>query len=189
VSDLEYWIAAIKDNVSPIQWLLGGVVGFFTSRWTLSKKDRLDAEQKLFENGRDLMVAQNLRYQEFTSALQKYVNKKEDPTVDDFVAIATSGDTYFHQLMISSNAVLGGKVSAGLRDDTLVPRIVEAVTSNLPGYYSTLQSIAAGKGFTYDGKLDRKKYEALYVVVEKFGRTGAVAVNFGADANHVDGTA
>jgi hypothetical protein len=33
-----------------------------------------------------------------------------------------------------------------------------------------LQSIAARKGYEYSGKLQRSKYEALYAVVEKYGK-------------------
>jgi len=169
VIDLAYWFGIAKDNFSPVQWFFGGAIGFLATRWTLTKKERLDAEQKLFENGRDLMLAQNARYQEFTNALQKYITKKKDPTFDDFLSIATAGDNYFHQLTIVSNAILAGKVDSHSRDATLVPRIEEAIKSNLPGYYSTLQSIAARKGYEYSGKLQRSQYQAIYAVVEKYG--------------------
>lgn len=184
MTDLEHLVSVARENISPIQWMLGGIVGFFISRWTLTKKERLDAEQKQFENGRDLMIAQNSRYQEFVAAMQKFVNKAGEPGVDEFVAIATTGDTYFHQLMINSNAVLAGKVSETLRNDTFVPRIEEAVRSNLPNYYSTLQSIAARKGFEYTGKLDRRKYEALYSVVEKYGSSSSFS--YSADGNEIE---
>ncbi|WP_439406397.1 hypothetical protein ACNJX9_33995 [Bradyrhizobium sp. DASA03076] len=175
--DLAHLFELAKDNFSPVQWIFGGAIGFLATRWTLTKKERLDAEQKLFENGRDLMLAQNARYQEFTTVFQKYISKKDDPTFDDFLSIATAGDNYFHQLAIISNAILAAKVDKQSRDATLVPSIERAIKSNLPGYYSTLQSIAARKGYEYHGKLERAKYTALYAVVEKYGRIETLEEN------------
>ena len=164
----DYWAFAIA-NIAPLQLAMGAVAGFLATRFTMTKKERVDANQKIFENSKDLMLAQNARYQDFTAAFQKYVNKSDPVTIDDFLSIANAGTNYFHQLMITSGAILDDKVSIGVRDESLVPAIQLAVTKNLPSYYRTLQSIAMKKGFDYEGKLLRSNYEALYVVVEKYG--------------------
>lgn len=144
------------------------VLGFFVSRFTMTLKERKDYEQKLFENGKGLMEAQNSRFQEFAAVLQKYVNKTDETTLDDFFDISTVGEKYFYQVKISSDAVLSGNVPADVRDNTLVPGIKEAVTKSLPTFYSTLQSIAAKKNIAYSGKLRRENYESMYAAVEKY---------------------
>lgn len=123
------------------------------------------------------MLAQHEKFQEFTSALQKYVAKDSEPTFDDFVQIATIGEKYFYQQKITSNAILAGKVDAHSRDSTLVPRLAETVNSNLPAYYRTLQSIAKRKGFPYSGELRRENYESLYAVVEKYSNSSPASEN------------
>lgn len=145
------------------------VLGFLVSRFTMTLKERKDYEQKLFENGRGLMEAQNSRFQEFAAALQKYLNKMGEPTLDDFFEISTVGEKYFYQLKISSDAVLSDNVPADVRNNTLVPGIKEAVTKSLPTFYSTLQAIAKKKNIAYTGELKRENYESMYAVVEKCG--------------------
>lgn len=144
------------------------LLGFFVSRFSMTLKERKDYEQTLFENGKALMEAQNARFQEFASSLQKYSSKPGEPTLDDFFEISTVGEKYFYQLKISSDAVLTGKVPADVRDKTLVPGIKEAVTKSLPTFYSTLTTIAEKKNISYNGKLKRENYESMYTVVEKY---------------------
>jgi hypothetical protein len=166
--NLSVFLEFAKANFTPLTSVATFILGFMVSRWTMTKKERKDVEQKHFENGKELMLAQHEKFQEFVSVLQKYVNKVGDPTFDDFVEIATAGERYFYQQKITSNAILAGNVDAQSRDTTLVPRIAETVNSNLPHYYKTLQSIAQRKGFAYSGGLLRENYESLYVVVEKY---------------------
>jgi hypothetical protein len=113
------------------------------------------------------MENQNLRFQEFTAVLQKYVNK-EVPTFDDFVEISTVGEKYFYQLKISSEAVLSGNVSSEIRDNEIVPAISEAIRKSLPAFYTVLQSIAKKRGLPYRGELKRENYESIYTVFEKY---------------------
>lgn len=145
------------------------VLGFFASRWTMTKKERADVRQKQFENAKALMEAQNKTFQEFSAALMKYANKKGQPSLTDFFEIATSGENYFYQQKITCDAILAGNVDSATRDNTLVPKIRESVERNLPDFYRTLQSIAAKRGIEYDGTLKRSNYESMYAVVERFG--------------------
>ena len=161
-------IGNLKEYDSVIIPIVSFVLGFLVCRFTMSKKERKDYEQKLFENGRELMEAQSSRFQEFSSRLQRYINSSGDPTLDDFFDIAATGEKYFYQLKISSDAILSGKVDAGTRDNTLVPHIREAVQKSLPTFYSVLQAIAKKKGIEYRGKLERANYESVYAVVEKY---------------------
>src|ERR687892_76582 len=86
------------------------VLGFLVSRFTMSKKERKDYEQTLFINGKELLEAQNSRFQEFSTALHKYTSNPGAPTGDDFFEIATAGEKYFYQLKISADAILSDKV-------------------------------------------------------------------------------
>lgn len=159
-----------KDYEKVLIPILTFILGFIVSRFTMSMKERKDYEQQLFENGRQLMEAQNSRFQEFSAALHKYVNKAVDPTLDDFFEIATVGEKYFYQLKISSDAILSNKVDPATRDNTLVPAIRDAVQKSLPTFYGTLQSIAKKKAIDYRGELKRENYESMYSVVEKYSK-------------------
>jgi hypothetical protein len=128
----------------------------------------MNQDQQVFENGTDLMEKQNDRYNEFAEALNRYIVSNGSSTFDDFYAIATSGDKYFYQQQIISEAILADRVSKKMRDTTLVPSIAETINTTLPSYYRELDKIAKKNNFAYNGKFDRKKYESLYEVVEKF---------------------
>jgi hypothetical protein len=145
------------------------VCGFFVSRFTLTKKERKDVEQTQFENAKQLMESQHDRFQEFSLALTKYVGKDGEPALDDFYEIATVGERYFYQQKITADAILSGRVDSNSRDSTLVPKITETVEKTLPTFYEVLQKIAKKKHFPYHGKLERRNYESLYAVVEKYG--------------------
>jgi hypothetical protein len=147
------------------------ILGFFASRFTLSKKERRDIEQTQYENSKQLMESQNDRFQEFASALSRYIAKEDPPTLDDFFQISTVGERYFYQQKITSDAILSGIVDPKSRDNTLVPKIVETIEKSLPAFYNVLQIIAKKKNFPYAGKLERKTYESLYLVAEKYGKT------------------
>ncbi len=174
MTDAAEWVAWAKDNAAPVQFLLGGVTGFLVTRLTMTKKERADVKQKIFENSRDLMVAQNALYQTFKASLQSYVSKTEPLTINDFLAVEGAGNNYFNHLKIVSGAILDNKVSAQARDDTLVPAIQRAVSDNLPSFYRVLQTIAERNDWGYISQLRRSDYEALYAVVEKYGASAAV---------------
>lgn len=157
-------------NTGPAS-ILTFMLGFFVSRLTMTKKEKKDFEQTLFENGKDLMDKQNERFVEFTAVIKKYIGKDADPSIDDFYEIATSGEKYFYQQKIISDAILTGKVDGFCRDNTLVPSIRETINKSLPCFYNTLRQIAEKKGFLYHGKLERRNYESLYLVLEKFGKS------------------
>jgi hypothetical protein len=146
------------------------VLGFFASRWTMTKKEAADVSQTQFENARALMEAQNATFLAFTAAMNKYANKKGKPSLTDFFEVSTAGETYFYQQKITSDAILAGKVDEISRDNTLVPKIRDAVQRTLPLFYETLQSIAAKREIEYEGSLKRENYESMFVVVEKFGK-------------------
>jgi hypothetical protein len=163
------WVWEYFKNAGPASGVTF-ILGFMVSRFTMTKKEKKDYQQTLYENGQELMEKQNDRFQEFAAALKKYVAKGEAPTLDDFYEIATTGEKYFYQQQITSEAILAGKVDASFRNNTLVPKIAETLKKSLPRYYSSLQAIAQKNNFPYSGTLQRKNYESLYLVVERFGQ-------------------
>lgn len=158
----------LRDYEKVLLPILTFVLGFAASRFTMTLNEKKQYELKLFENGKELMEAQSSRFQEFTSSLQRYINKTDNPTLDDFFEIATAGEKYFYQLKISSDSILSNKVDPEIRSNSLVPGIKEAVTKSLPTFYTILQSIAKKRGIAYQGELKRENYESLYAVVEKY---------------------
>ena len=168
--DASWWKNHIMD-AGPIS-LIMFFVGFFTSRFTMTKKEKKDLEQKRFENAKDLAESQNERFQDFTATLKKYIENASEPTFNDFYDIATSGEKYFYQQAITCEAILSGNVDGTFRDQTLVPKIRETIQKSLPRFYDVLNDIAKKKGFSYEGKLERKQYESLYQVAEKYPMPG-----------------
>ena len=142
------------------------VLGFFTSRFTMTKKERKDHQQTLYENASDLAEKQKVAYTEFTDALATYISADE-PRVEDFLAIATSGDRYFSQLKMTAEAILSDNVDPIIRDETLIPALKEAIEKSLPAYYEALIEISRKRNIDYSGDLSRSNYESIYSAVEK----------------------
>jgi len=144
------------------------VLGFGAARWTLTKKDRKDLEQKNYENSTALVTQHDAAYVSYTGAISAYVAAPA-ATVENFVAIATLGDRYFMQLNQMCSAILSQKVDVLLRDEVLLPKVRDAVLRTLPDHYETLHAIAAKQDFSYSGALRRSDHGAVYAVAEKFG--------------------
>jgi len=143
------------------------VLGFFTSRFTMSKAERKNYEQTLYQNANELIEKQRTAYDDFTQALARYV-QENDPNMDNFVDIATTGDRYFLHLKMIAEATLANRVDSIVRDQTIIPTLKDAIEKSLPKYYETLQEISRKKGFKYDGVLERNNYESIYSAVEKY---------------------
>jgi len=148
---------------------IGGVGGFLVSRFTLSKAERKTVEQQMYENADKHAGRRAEKYKAFSDVLLQYCNKADAPTLDDFFAISTAGDNYFNELRAIADAVLAGKIDKGMRDNTFVPDVHLALQKNVPLYYETLTSIAEKVGLTFNGGFERKNFESMYLVVEKFG--------------------
>ncbi|MGY4418655.1 flagellar biosynthesis chaperone FliJ [Bradyrhizobium sp. JR6.1] len=73
---MEKLIAFVTANFAPLQLAAGAVLGFLATRFTMTKKERLDFRRQLSENGKSLMLAQQERYRDFMDTFEKYLNKK-----------------------------------------------------------------------------------------------------------------
>ena len=147
------------------------VLGFLTSRFTMSKKERADTSRAAFQDTRALMERQEQTFQAYASAINSYLTATSDSEVDHFLSIATTGETYFYQLKIACDAILSGNVDEVSRDNTLLPKIREATLETIPQHYETLKDISKKKKFNYSGELRRENYRSLYATIEKFGAT------------------
>lgn len=143
------------------------VLGFVTSRFTLSKKDRLDHKQRLFQNERELSDRHKAAYDEFQEALRSYVAA---PSIgaDDFSRISNTGDNYFRRLKEIAEAMLSENIGEASRRDNFLPLLKEATERTIPSYYDTLHVIAKKQGFNYQGRLRRENYEQIYAAIERF---------------------
>lgn len=88
----------LRTNASVLVPIVTFILGFLSSRLTMTKKETKDLEQKLFDNSKFLMLAQNDRFQDFSSVIHKYASNQGEPTLDDFYEISTTGEKYFYQV-------------------------------------------------------------------------------------------
>ena len=175
-ADLEAFLGSPAGQVVVpfITFLIGGIGGFWTSRFTLSKAERKEVQQRLYENAVRHKQDRERYLGEFTAAMRRYISKEGDATLDDFHSIACTGDLYFNEMKIVADAILGGNIDAHSRDHTFVPLIHEAVHKSLPSYYTELKKLAEKIGAPYGGTLKRSNYESLFVVVEKYASAAAM---------------
>ncbi len=155
----------VKDVGLPVA---GFIAGFLTSRFTMTKKDRADVDQKNYESTAALVDRHDAAYAQYVDAIAAY-NRAPANTLDAFTEIATKGDRYLVQLNFLAAAVNAGRVDPDARDTILLPKVRAAVRRTLPQHYDTLREIAAKHGFPYRGELRRSDYAALYEAVERFG--------------------
>jgi hypothetical protein len=155
----------VKDVGLPVA---GFVAGFLVSRFTFTKRDLADVDQKNYENTATRIAEHDAAYAEYTKALTAYAEAPA-ATFDNFDEISTKGDRYFMQLNFLASSILSGKVDRAARDKILLPKIRAVVRRTLPQHYDTLKEIAKMHGFAYRGELRRTDYGALYDLVEKFG--------------------
>lgn len=142
------------------------ILGFFVSRFSMTKKERKDYEIQLLAESKELLEEQAEAFQEFATALHKYANKKEGPDLDDFFSISTKGEIYFNRVRISCDAIIAKKVDKDSVRNTILPKVKEAIERSLPDFYSTLQEIAKKEEIKYSGELRRENYESIYTVYE-----------------------
>ena len=155
----------VKDVGLPVA---GFIAGFLTSRFTMTKKDRADVDQKNYENTATLIDRHDAAYAQYVEAIAAY-NDAPTATLDGFTEIATKGDRYLVQLNFLAAAVTAGRVDPDARETILLPKIRSAVRRTLTQHYDTLRDIAQKHGFHYRGELRRSDYAALYDAVDRFG--------------------
>ena len=143
-------------------------LGFFASRFTMTKKERTDYKAKLQENSNKLYEEHNQKYKDFAKALYNYVNKKENPDMNDFYEIATKGDLYFNHVKTICDSIISKNIDKNSVDNTHLPLVKKVVEELLPEYYSALQTIAKKKNFKYDGQLKEENYKSIFKVYNKF---------------------
>lgn len=155
-----------------VTFALGILLGFIISRFTMSKSEKRNYEQRIYQNGNEHRAKKEVLYLEFISAMSIYVKRKrseEKPDLDCFLAVATAGDRYFGELRMIADAIISKKIDKATRDNTFVPDIIEALQKNIPLYYETLKILAEEIDHQYSGKYEASNYQSLIVVSEKYG--------------------
>lgn len=151
-------------------------MGFFASRFTLSKADRLSHEAAQFALSKQMAESQNQAYTRLMQALTKFVNDKDrPPTIDDFFAISGPAQDYLFQQKMVADAILSHQIDAQSRDATFIPKLTETADKVIPTTYATLKKIADKHGLPYPAEFERANYQSIFDAVEKFGRLGPYA--------------
>lgn len=148
--------------------ILTFVLGFVVSRFTMSKAERKAQNMAAQNLSNELIVKKNERFNEFVKAMRDYAQKKEEPGLDDFCEIAQKGESYFAAMTVICDSILTSNIPEATVRNTHAPGISDAVKKSLPSFYAALQEIARKKEITYKGKLDRKQYESIFLVYEKY---------------------
>jgi len=148
--------------------ILTFLLGFFTSRFTLTKKERIDQARESFKISQELSKENDARYQDFASSIKEYIDAPGDGSLDLFTKIAISGDRYFSHTCLVCDAILSGNVDRQTRDNRFIPAITKVYEVSLPKYYSSLRSIAKSNGFDYNGDLDWNNFRGIIAVLEKY---------------------
>ncbi|WP_312597806.1 hypothetical protein [Brevundimonas sp.] len=161
MTDVPIWV--------PLVSALGGVI---LGRFSMSKKERADIDQKNYENSVKATETHDVAYKAYVAALAAY-GSADDPTMDQFLALSSTGDSYFTQIARMADTIISGRVDVSMRDATWLPKIKVAYEKLLPAHYGALQAQARKKNYSYTGKLRRSDHESIYSVAEKFGSTDA----------------
>jgi G3E family GTPase len=123
-------IVEYQDILVPIATFL---LGFFASRFTLSKEARLSYERAQFALSKEMAGSQNKAYNELMRALTKYVSEKgRERTMDDFFALSGPAQDYLFQQKMVADAILANKIDRQSRDATFVPKLVETADKVIP---------------------------------------------------------
>ena len=144
------------------------VLGFLVSRFTLSKKERFDVASQKQARSQELTKARDEAFTGFTAAITRYANSSSAPDLDEFTAVATTGEKYFTVVQMICDAVLNSQLPESTVSNTHLQTVRDVVDRTLPKFFSTLQDIAAATQLRYSGELRRSDYESIYAVYEKY---------------------
>lgn len=161
VSQTAYW----KDIGIPIATFIGG---FLISRFTMSKKERKEHQGQLQKNADEYQKSLHQEFTKFTNALAAYANLNGEPTLQDFLAIAQSGDGYFTHLKMIADATFAGTIPQALSYSTFCQPMKEAHEKLIPKFYVTLAEIAAKRDSHWVGEFRRGNYESIESYYEKY---------------------
>ncbi|WP_300535767.1 hypothetical protein [uncultured Mameliella sp.] len=156
-----------------IQLFIGAACGFIISRFTRSRSERDNHEQRLFDNSDRLKRAKDEKYSAFVKALTEAVEARGSGsfTLSNFHHVASGGDLYFSELRNIADACLTGQVSKVSRQDTFIPALREASEKSIPAFYRRLTELSEDLGVEYDAHYDPNNYTSIMKAVEKFGRS------------------
>lgn len=163
-SDVEISILAILEKYLPVFTFF---LGFFTSRFTMTKKERKDYQNTLQENANKYSKELDDTFSSFANALQKYIQCSES-SLNEFQNITITGEAYFSAMKRLCNAILEGNISKQAIEYDFCQRIKEFVEKNISLYYETLTCVAEKIGLPYSGSLKRENYESVYLAYDKY---------------------
>ncbi len=146
-------------------------LGFFTSRFTLSKVDRISNENVKFALSREFAEGQNQAYAALMSALTKYAQGESKPSLDDFFEISRPAQNYLFQQKLVADAIMSDKIDRQSRDATFIPKLTDTADRLIPKIHDTLREIAVKHSLPYPADFQRGDYQSVFDAVEKYGRS------------------
>lgn len=146
--------------------ILTFLLGFFASRFTMTKKESADNKAALLDRSSLLTEARSEAFERFSAALATYAERTSNPTFQDFYSIATAGESYFTQLGRICDAIIAKQLDQSSATNTHYPVVKDAVERVLPAFFDTLRDIAKRNAIPYSGVLRREDYLSIYNVYD-----------------------
>jgi len=143
------------------------ILGFLSSRFTMTKKEKKDYKNTLQENANKYSKELDDAFNNFMASLQKYI-QCDTPTLENFQDISISGESYFSAMKRLSSAILERNIPKRSIDHDFCQRIKEFVEKNCELYYEALSAIAQKIGVQYNGAFRRENYESIFLVYETY---------------------
>lgn len=143
------------------------ILGFFISRYTLSKKERKDLELEQQKNADTYHTSISDAFNSFTTSMAQYLKNEGPSSFQDFYSIATAGEAYFTRLKMVCDASFCGTLSPHSIQTTFKPMIKEAWERSIPQFYDVLGKIAEERNLHWNGEFRRENYESIVSFYEK----------------------
>ena len=144
------------------------VAGFLVSRFTMTKKERKEHQDRQQKNADAYKRALDEEFNKFTNALASYAQKDGEPTLQDFLTISQAGERYFAQLQMIADATFAGTIPQALSNSTFSAAMKEAFERSIPAFYKVLGEIAEKRGASWKGEFRRANYESIVSYYEAF---------------------
>ncbi|PSV97855.1 hypothetical protein [Photobacterium iliopiscarium] len=158
----------VDDNLVKIGIaLVSFALGAFLTRFTMTKKERLDINAKKQETSNQLETEVISTYNKYIEVLAKFDGSIQ-VTIDDFIKIESAGSAYFQSLNSLSNSILSNNTEKNSIKNSHFQKVEGGYLKSIPQHYQTLQNIAKKCDIPYKGKFDANNYQSMAKVLEKY---------------------
>jgi len=143
-------------------------LGVLLSRFTMSKKERADANLSQVELSNQLNDKLQEAYQGYIATLAAYKEQPNSPTLNDIIKIMSSGESYFNCMKNVCSALLNKTIPEETAKMQHLPTIKETFERLIPAHYETLKKIAEKYQIPYTGEHRKENYLAIHEVYDRY---------------------